>query len=204
MIKNFIKYFLGLIIFTGIGGAEWKEENSKNTGQACFTLRDNRWGVLYTSKDTNKYLNIENTYFQNSETSINNNQPAKNKTWIYTTEFVSAGTISVVLGGFLLYAGTCQNPPDDPVMFGVEYGLARMIGDVLVTAPVTWVVGKLMGEKGSLRNCMIGVGIGSALGTSFALTYRVLPVTDNDVVEYSRIGVMGALPPLGAVIGYNF
>lgn len=84
-----------------------------------------------------------------------------------------------------------------------------MIADIALTAPTTWGMGKLLKQEGTLLKTMIGAGIGSILGTSVMLTYLIIPTQHAaqgsyySTFEYLRIGIMGILPPLGAVIGYN-
>jgi hypothetical protein len=130
------------------------------------------------------------------------------KTGIYALEFVGGGIVSVSFAvGTFAYFIIPAAPPNRPLLIGIGYGFLRMAGDVLLTAPATWGIGRLLKQKGSLWKTMIGAGIGSILGTSIALTYLIIPAK-SDGGYYSmfnslRIVIMAALPPLGAVIGYN-
>ena len=79
-----------------------------------------------------------------------------------------------------------------------SFSTQRAIGDVLLTAPVVWGIGKLLGEKGSLWKAMVGAGISSLLSTALWLT---IP-EGNKYIGCVYIGSC-IIPTFAAIIGYN-
>jgi hypothetical protein len=151
-----------------------------------------------------KYLQIvsekqPNLSLSVSETNKNNEVSSWKKLRIYGFEFVvgygvSAGWWTLVILGMI----QGENYPEDNKRDYITY---LSIGNILLTAPTVWGIGKLLKQEGTLWKSMLGAGIG---GTIFG----ILHIDWISCYYHSSLAtplflLILSLPPLGAVIGYN-
>lgn len=173
------------VVVAKVNGAELNSEVSKNIGQACFTLRENKWSILYSGtdckhlqKNASNYLNTENSYFQSSETEENNSVSGWQRMKIYGIEFLATGIVSF---GYLFCVSRVVGDTPAPE---IVFPMVVIPGNTLLLPLTVCATGDLLGEKGSFWKAMLGAGIG-------AIICGVVPILPF------------VLPPLGAVIGYN-
>jgi hypothetical protein len=82
-----------------------------------------------------------------------------------------------------------------PYMYGGMLG-----GFILGTACGTVIAGKIMKQKGSFKNSVIGATVGILIGGGLAVLYRNIVGNPHPVIVIGAI----SLPITGAVIGYNW
>lgn len=186
--KHLILFFTLLPILCFANGKFESDLSSSITLPENFLLQKN---LAFEYNNINRYQ--KGLYFSESE---KNNKKTSNdfpwkQTGIYGLEFLGAGVGSVASS---FYAGVSIATSGD-----VEEGLiVYCIGNVFISSTCCWGTGKLLKQDGTWWKTVIGAGLGSLIGSIFAV--RSLEKGGQD--GYWTI-MMYSIPAFGAVVGFN-
>ena len=160
--------------------------------------------VICCSEVMFEYLQMEgnNPSVQDLEKREDDSYSGWRRADIYGMELMGGGMISCLcffgLGASVMMSGWDFNSPEQKAAFTTGRG----IGDILLTAPVIWVIGKSFKQKGSLWKSMVGAGICSVISTSLLLYTLDHPIK-NDLISVISASILLVLPSTGGTIGYN-
>jgi hypothetical protein len=134
-----------------------------------------------------------------SETNKNNEVSSWKKLRIYGFEFVVGYGVSA--GWWILVNLGMAQDEHYPHEYKRTYITYLTIGNILLTAPTVWGIGKLLKQEGTLWKSMLGAGIGGTILGILDLYW--LPRYYDSSLFTPLVLLILSIPPLGAVIGYN-
>ncbi|MEO0190635.1 MAG: hypothetical protein ABIL18_06615 [candidate division WOR-3 bacterium] len=123
---------------------------------------------------------------------------------IYGLEFVGAdlGTgVSLYEGLLVAELGLPLGLSSNSNLNGVYGACIYVSGNILLTSFFTWVMGKLLGQKGSWRKSALGSAIGCFIGIPSA--YLLAKKYPEGFMNGVALGIFLITPPAGAVVGFN-